>query len=445
MPAFRPHPETPFPVGVEYYRAPIPGPRTWDDDFARIRRSGLRVVRSFSYWNWMEPRPGVYELDDFDLLFDLAARHGLSVWMDITLATHGACPEWLLREHPDMRTVSHRGEPSLGDASPATPQGAMTHCCDHPAWRERGGALLRHVVNRYRDRPNLLVWGLWDGVSPSWPRRGDGLPCYCEHTRARYKAWLRERFTLDELNARVLRRYRDWEDVEPPRSNHNVVEMLLYLRFHRLNLVEHLRWMVAEARRIDPLHEIRAHAASTPRPWDEECAREVDSWGMSMSSNNLLTADDPYPLADRAFSFDLSRGQGVNGRWWNEEIYAGMSPGGVTWKKQSDPRELTTLLWMTLAGGAAGCMFWQYRPEYLSFESPGYNLAALDGRPTERLRAVAAAVDRIEASTARPGASTPICAGSTGPSGGTASPPTSCRRASTGRATASSSCPTSPS
>ncbi len=397
MPAFRQHAETSFPIGVEYYRAPIPRPRTWDEDFARIRQAGFRIVRSFSYWNWMEPRPGDYEMEDFDRFFDLAETHGLSVWLDITLATHGACPEWLIREHPDMRTVSHRGEPSLGHSSPATPQGAMIHCYDHPAWRERGGALLRHVVERYRDRPNLLVWGLWDGVSPAWPRHGDGLPCYCEHTRARYKAWLRERYSLEELNARVLRRYRDWEDVEPPRSNHNVVEMLLYLRFHRRNLVDHLGWMVAEARRIDPLHEIRAHAASTPRPWDDDCAREVDSWGMSMSSSNLLTSDEPHGIADRVFSFDLSRSLGVDGRWWNEEIYAGMSPGGVTWKKQSDPAELTSLLWMTLAGGAAGCMFWQYRPEYLSFEAPGYNLAALDGRPTARLRAVARAVDRIEA------------------------------------------------
>ena len=354
-------------------------------------------MRSFSYWNWMEPRPGDYEMEDFDRFFDLAETHGLSVWLDITLATHGACPEWLIREHPDMRTVNHQGQPSSGHSTPATPQGAMIHCYDHPAWRERGGALLRHVVERYRDRPNLLVWGLWDGVSPAWPRHGDGLPCYCEHTRARYKAWLRERYSLEELNARVLRRYRDWEDVEPPRSNHNVVEMLLYLRFHRRNLVDHLRWMVAEARSIDPLHEIRAHAASTPRPWDDDCAREVDSWGMSMSSSNLLTSEEPHGIADRVFSFDLSRSQGVDGRWWNEEIYAGMSPGGVTWKKQSDPRELTSLLWMTLAGGAAGCMFWQYRPEYLSFEAPGYNLAALDGRPTARLRAVGRAVDRIEA------------------------------------------------
>ena len=392
------HPKTPFPVGVEYYRAPTPKLDCWEADFARLSEAGFRVVRSFTYWNWMEPRPGIYELDDFDYMFDLAEKHGLSVWLDIVLGTHGACPEWLTREHPDMRVVNHRGQRSEPDAGPAYPQGAMIHCYDHPAWREYGGGLLRHVVNRYKDRPSLLIWGLWDGANLAsvWHRDGDGYPCYCENTIAKYKGWLRERFTLDSLNTRFSRRYRRWEDVEPPRSDQNVVEMLLYREFHYENLANHLGWMVDEVEEIDPHHEVRSHGGWSPRPWDERCARIVDSWGMSMSSNNLLTSEDPYQIADRAFSFDWSRSAGRNGRWWNEEIYAGMSRGGVTWKKQSDPRELTSLLWMTLACGAAGTMFWQYRPEYLSFESPGYNLVALDGEPTARFDAAARAIAQIE-------------------------------------------------
>ncbi len=392
------NPKTPFPVGVEYYRAPTPKLDCWDADFDRLSAAGFRVVRSFTYWNWMEPRPGIYELDDFDYMFDLAEKHGLSVWLDIVLGTHGACPEWLTREHPDMRVVNHRGQRAETDAGPAYPQGAMIHCYDHPAWREYGGGLLHHVVNRYKDRPNLLIWGLWDGANLAsvWHRDGDGYPCYCENTITKYKDWLRERFTLDSLNTRFSRRYRRWEDVEPPRSDQNVVEMLLYREFHYENLANHLQWMVDEVEEIDPHHEVRSHGGWSPRPWDERCARIVDSWGMSMSSNNLLTSDDPYQIADRAFSFDWSRSAGRNGRWWNEEIYAGMSRGGVTWKKQSDPRELTTLLWMTLACGAAGTMFWQYRPEYLSFESPGYNLVALDGEPTPRFDAAARAIAQIE-------------------------------------------------
>ena len=73
-----------------------------------------------------------------------------------------------------------------------------------------------------------------------------------------------------------------------------------------------------------------------------------------------------------------------------------MSPGGATWKKQSDPRELSTLLWLTLADGAAGALFGQYRPECLSFESPGYNLVALDGQPTPRIDAASRAAQQIK-------------------------------------------------
>ena len=389
---------TPFLIGVEYYRAPTPKPECWDEDLGRISSAGFQLVRSASYWNWMEPRPGHYEMDDFDRLFDLAHKHGLSIWFDVMLATHGSCPDWLLREYPDMRVINRRGERVMSDSHPAFPQGAMIHCYDHPAWRKYGGTLLRHVVLRYKDRLNMLVWGLWDGInlSSAWTSMGESYPCYCEHTLAKYKQWLQEHFTLDTLNERLLRRYRCWEEVQPPRSNQNVIEMLLYREFHYQNLVDHLKWMVDQVKCIDDLHEVRAHGARFPRPWDERCAQHVDSWGMSMPSNDLLTSQDPYKVAERAFIFDWSRSVGRNGRWWHEEIYAGMSPGGVTWKKQSDPHELTTLLWLTLASGAAGALFWQYRPEYLSFESPGYNLVALDGEPTARFEVIANAIQQIK-------------------------------------------------
>ena len=164
--SFKLHPEPPFPIGVEYYRAPTPKQEVWDEDFARIKAAGLRIVRSFSYWNWMEPRPGHYELDDFDRLFDLAEKHGLFVWLDITLATHGCCPDWLTREHPDICAEDRFCKPPDIHGHAAYPHGGMRHCYDHPAWRQYGGGLLRHVVQRYRDRPNLLLWGLWDGISP---------------------------------------------------------------------------------------------------------------------------------------------------------------------------------------------------------------------------------------------------------------------------------------
>ena len=398
-PSFLLHPDTPFPVGVEYYRAPIPKQSLWDEDFARIRAAGMHIVRSFSFWNWMEPAPGSYQLDDFDLLFDLAEKHSLFVWLDLTLATHGACPEWLTRQHPDIAAIDAAGRPAVPWAGDAAPQGGMNHCYDHPLWREYGGRLLRHVVDRYKDRPNLLVWGLWDGICPghlSAFRGQEEHSCYCEHTLARYYSWLRRRFSLEQYNDHTLRRHATWDDVVVPRSASAVVEMRLLQEFHRDNLVSHLDWMVDETRAIDPRHEVRAHGSWRPRPWDEVCAARVDSWGMSMPSHNLLTSDDPHRLAERAFIFDLCRSIGVDGRWWNEEIYSGMAHSGTTWKKQSDPREVTMLMWMSLAHGAAGAMFWQYRPEYLSFEAPGFNLIALDGETTPRFTAVVEALGQLE-------------------------------------------------
>ena len=387
----------PFPVGTEYYRAPMPPQEFWDRDFAAIRAAGMRIVRTFSYWNWMEPAPGRFELDDFDRFFELAARHDLLVWFDLTLATHGACPDWLLRAHPDIRQVRPDGIPLHPDSTNAMPQGRMIHCYDHPKWREYGERLLRTVVGRYRDHESLLIWGVWDGAS--FPTTdGPVCPCYCASTLDRYAAWLKRRYTLEQLNVRLHRRYRCWEDVTPPRSSRNVVEMLLYRQFHVENLAETLRWQVQVIRELDDCHELRAHGANMPRLFDQACAREVDSWGMSMPSNELLTGPDPLKIADRCFSFDWSRGIGRGGRWWNEEIYAGMSPAGVTWKPQSHPAEVTSLLWLSLIHGAAGAMFWQYSPEYLSFEAPGYSLTAPDRAPTGRLRAVRRAladIDRI--------------------------------------------------
>ena len=389
-------PSCPFPVGTEYYRAPMPPQKFWDEDFAAVRASGMRIIRTFSFWNWMEPQPGCYELDDFDRFFELAAKYDLKVWFDITLATHGACPEWLTREYPDIRIVLANGQTVQHAAHPAMPQGRMIHCYDHPKWKEYGEGLLRAVISRYKDAPNLIMWGIWDGAGIASVRESEGYPCYCRNTIAKYIAWLRDRYTLEELNERLLRRYRRWEDVAPPRDNNAIVEMLLYREFHYDNLQRTLRWQREVVESIDADHEVRAHGASTPRQWDEMCAKEVDSWGMSMSSNNLLTSDDPYQISDRYFSFDWSRSIGKGGRWWNEEIYSGMSRGGATWKKQSDPAEVTTLLWMTLAGGAAGCMYWQYTPEYLSFEGPGYCLTAPDRTPTVRLEAVSKAIGEIE-------------------------------------------------
>ena len=69
-----PHPVKTFPIGIEYYRGGSPRTDVWEKDFKRIKESGFTIIRSASYWNWMEPAPGKYEMEDYDLFFDLAHK-----------------------------------------------------------------------------------------------------------------------------------------------------------------------------------------------------------------------------------------------------------------------------------------------------------------------------------------------------------------------------------
>ena len=385
-----------FLLGVEYYRAPMPPPQFWDRDFADIRRSGLRIVRTFSYWNWMEPQPGRYELEDFDRFFELAKKHDLVVWFDMTLATHGAAPEWMRRRHPDMRVVSSEGQVAVPRAGNAAPQGRQWHCYNHPKWREYGGALLRAVVTRYRDAPNLFMWSVWDGVAPAAAHYGFPEGCYCEHSITAYRNWLKRHFTLEQLNRKLHRRYRDWADVEPARSGSAIVEMMLWKEFQNEDLRDQVRWQVEVVRSLDDRHEIRGHGGGSPRIWDELSAGELDSWGFSARSNDFLTSDDPYRFSNICFATDWSRSIGVGGRWWYEEIYAGMNPKSMHHQKQTTPQEISLNMWLALARGGSGALFWQYRPEYMTFEAPGLNLVSLGGVRLPRLAAAEKTIRQIE-------------------------------------------------
>ncbi len=390
--------DKPFPVGTAYYRPPAPTPDCWDDDLRRISDAGMSVVRVWYCWNWVETLPNHYEFDDLDVLFDLAAKHRLKVWVDAPLGTHMACPAWMLREHPDMRAVWRDGSVQQDRAGEWSPQGSMTHNFDHPMWRVYVERYLRQFVPRYKDHVAMGVWGTWDGISyaAAWTAPEEGYPPYNDYTIAKYKDWLYQRFTLDELNERLQRRYRSWEDVDAPRSKDGLVDMRLYLQFHFENMADHLGWMADLIDRLDGRHEQRSHGASYPGPHHETVAPQIDSWGLSHHSANRLSTDEPYSIACEAYGFQWCRAVGHNNRWWNEEIYGSFVGGLNPTEKRTLGEESALYVWLTLIEGGAGAMFWQYRPEYSTFEAPGVNLAALDGEPTARFLAAEKAIAQID-------------------------------------------------
>ena len=196
-------------------------------------------------------------------------------------------------------------------------------------------------------------------------------------------------------NERLLRRYRSWEDVDAPRSKSAIVEMRLYLQFHYENMANHLGWMADLIDCLDGRHEQRSHGGSYPAPHHETVSPQIDSWGLSHHSANRLTTDEPYSIACEAYGFQWCRAVGRNNRWWNEEIYGSFVGGLHPTEKMTLGEESALYVWLTLIEGGAGAMFWQYRPEYMTFEAPGLNIAALDGEPTVRLQAAEKAIAQV--------------------------------------------------
>ena len=390
--------DKPFPVGTEYYRPPAPTPDCWDEDLRRIRAAGMSLIRVWYCWTWVETLPNVYEFDDLDLLFDLAAKHELKVWVDSPLGTHMACPAWMLREHPDMRAVWRDGSVQQDRAGEFAPHGSMTHNFDHPMWRVYVERYIRQFVPRYKDHQAMGIWGTWDGISyaAAWSTSEGGYPPYNDYTIAKYKDWLYQRFTLDELNERLQRRYRSWEDVDAPRSKDGLVDMRLFLQFYQENMADHLGWMADLIDRLDGKHEQRSHGGSFPSAHHETISPMIDSWGLSHHSANRLTTDEPYSIACEAYGFQWCRAMGRNNRWWNEEIYGSFVGGLNPTEKKTLGEESALYVWLTLIEGGAGAMFWQYRPEYSTFEAPGLSIAMLDGEPTERFIAAEKAIAQID-------------------------------------------------
>ena len=122
---------------------------------------------------------------------------------------------------------------------------------------------------RYAKHPAMFAWGTWDDISTAagWAiEERRALPPYNDYTIDRYRAWLRERFTLDDLNEYLMRRFASWEAAEPACHPDAFMDMLLYQNFHRENVANHLGWLADLTGRLDGAHEQHSHGASfTPK------------------------------------------------------------------------------------------------------------------------------------------------------------------------------------
>lgn len=402
-------------VGAQYYRPPNPPRADWARDLDRMRAAGFDTVKFWACWSWMEPRPGEYDFADLDELLDLAHASGLRVVINTILED---APYWLEEAHPEARYRDSEDRPVQLTAAMNTPGGGWPGLCfDNDVVRDAGHAFLRALVERYDDHAALEVWDVWNEphLEPAsyFPERQY---CYCDASQQRFAEWLQTRHgSIDRLNEVWERRYSAWSQVHPPRIFESVPDLMEWREFWFGNLAGWLSGRVDTVRAAaSPERTVMTHVALSgftgqlaTHTLDEFTLTDaVDAFGTS-SFPTWLMADDHV---EHLFNLETAREAARGKPFWQAELQGGRGRrDGVRSTGQPDPAVTALWMWNALATGASGIVFWQWRPELLGPESPGYGLTAPDGEPTARVRAASrlaaiAALPELQDRATEPGA-----------------------------------------
>ena len=380
-------------LGAQYYRPPNPPREDWRRDLQRMKEAGLNTVKLWACWSWINQFEDEYDLADLQELIDYAGEIGLDVVVNTIIEN---APYWLEEQAPFARYRDHEGRDIHLTAAMNTPGGGWPGLCfDNESVRESAGRFVETLVVRFDSHPALAMWDIWNEphLEPAsyYPER---IYCYCDASVRRFIDWLREKYVdIGRLNDAWSRRYSSWSQVEPPRAFEAVPDMIDWREFWIANLRSWLNWRVETVRAAGATVPVMTHVALSgftgqlaTHSLDEFTLTDnVDAFGTS-SFPTWLMADDH---AEHLFNLDTARDAARGRPFWQAELQGGRGRrDGLASTGQPAPEVVALWMWNSLAAGATGIMLWQWRPELLGPESPGYGLCAPDGSLTDRVEAV---------------------------------------------------------
>ncbi|MFW5857673.1 MAG: beta-galactosidase, partial [Planctomycetota bacterium] len=393
-------------LGTQYYRAPFPEERFWDDDLKRMKDSGLNTVQLWVLWGWVEATPGTFVFDDYDRLVELAGKHGLGVVLSTIAEIQ---PYWIHREIPGSEMLTRRRIPvQSGNRIEChygiTPGG----CTDHPVVWERMAAFLAATAERYVSAPALSGWDAWNELR--WNVSAGDMVCYCDHTLTAYRQWLDARYGgLDGLNRAWKRRYSAWDEVWPGiESRRPYTDMMAWSHFLTERANQHARNRYDVLKGIDPDRPVTVHGGGpspqyagsgdiTPldRGNDWHFADHLDGVGCS-SFPKWFGIDD----ADFGMRIEFVKSAARDKAVWLSELQGGRASQGFEVHLPVDALSQQRWIWNGIACGADTVLFWCWRDEVFGTESAGYGLIGRDGLAEERMdamRVTGAAIEEHQA------------------------------------------------
>ncbi|GLQ56173.1 beta-galactosidase [Devosia nitrariae] len=376
-----------LPYGAVYFRKSNPPPEDWERDYRVAAEDGFNIFRHWFMWSAIEVRPGVFDWDDYDRQFELAARYGIKT---IIAEMITAAPEWLYHERPEGRYLHADGRPHMPVMGVSSATGGFHGMClDDDVVRERAGQFLTALAERYRDHPAMGGYDIWNECNYS---EDTG---YSPATLGAFRRWLEARYGTPEALGRAWGRYSfaDWSQVTPPAQLQLFADSLDWLEFLQDNAFAQMRWRVDTIRAVDPKNLISAHgiaasivSAANKGSDDWRSADEVELYGFTWA---------PSRQGDKAYqplhAVDLTRAASRGKPFWHAE-----AQGGPLWLQPqvfdrplddgriTQPEDLRIWNMTSFAGGARGLLYPRWRPLLDGPLFGAFGPYAMDGSRTAR-------------------------------------------------------------
>lgn len=382
-------------LGVQYYRAPFPDSKYWEDDLRKMRDSGLNTVQLWISWGWVEATPDKFVYDDYDRLVELAAGNGLGVVLSTIAEIQ---PNWIHRVVPGSEMIGLSGNPILSSARcehhfGVTPGG----CTDHPEVWARMKRFIQETGKRYAGLDNLRGWDIWNELR--WNVQAGELVCFCPETLRKFRSWLEEKYgSLDGLNEAWKRRYCSWEDVMPGRIIDGVyTELMAFQHFLTCRADRHAAMRYAAMREVDPVHPITAHGCqpsamySGAIEFDQYALDRGNDWNLADELDGIGCSSFPQwsgiDDADFGLRIDMVKSAARGRKVWLSELQGGRAAVGFNVYDVVRANQQQRWLWNGLGCGADTILFWCWRDEVFGRESNGFGIDGRDGFAEERLAA----------------------------------------------------------
>ena len=362
--------------GIQYYRAPTPKKEEWETDIAKLESFGLDVFQIRINWRQNEREEGVYNFDDVDALMDLAEKYHRKVIIKFLLE---CAPQYVFDKYGGS-IIGPKGEVLRGGSHGAFYTGGWWPCFVNPEVKKAAIRFVEKVAERYADRKNLILWNAWNE-----PRNRSTYECFCPHCRKAFGQYLKNKFgTIEKLNEFYGVSEESFEHIALPVSAHGYWDVFEFKKWRSGQvLYENLKFVCDAVRKYDKTRPVMSHVGQAgafqddllSRCDDRLVSKAVDFYGTSIPFSSDMSVEanrfDMQLLTSFLYSVDKN--------YFVHEIY----PGLGFFKEYDTDESMEFKLYTSLAGGAKGLVYWQYRAERVGMENDCAGIADIDGTPRQ--------------------------------------------------------------